>query len=285
MSSELLFFIVILLANIVQGITGFAGTILAMPVSLMLVGYDVAKPVLNVLGLLSGVYVFAGQHKAVNWKEVLRICLVMAVGILCGIFLKSLLEGQEQILYILLGIFVILLAIEGLYRQIHQKNSAADQKQEAAASKITTTPASSEEQRVGEKDQAGDSGSSVQVKNPSNPGVGSYALLGLAGVVHGIFVSGGPLVISYLSKRISDKTSFRATISTVWIVLNSIILCDDIRSGLWDLALVQTLLIAIPFLLVGMFLGSILYKKMSQHVFMILTYVLLLISGVLLFIK
>ena len=256
-----------------------------MPVSLMLVGYDVAKPVLNVLGLLSGVYVFAGQHKAVNWKEVLRICLVMAVGILCGIFLKSLLEGQEQILYILLGIFVILLAIEGLYRQTHQKNSAADQKQEAAASKITTTPASSEEQRVGEKDQAGDSVRSVQVKNPSNPGVGSYALLGLAGVVHGIFVSGGPLVISYLSKRISDKTSFRATISTVWIVLNSIILCDDIRSGLWDLALVQTLLIAIPFLLVGMFLGSILYKKMSQHVFMILTYVLLLISGVLLFIK
>ena len=46
---ELLFYIVILLANIIQGITGFAGTILAMPFSLILVGYDVAKPVLNVL--------------------------------------------------------------------------------------------------------------------------------------------------------------------------------------------------------------------------------------------
>ena len=31
--SEILFYIVIFLANIIQGITGFAGTILAMPFS------------------------------------------------------------------------------------------------------------------------------------------------------------------------------------------------------------------------------------------------------------
>ena len=49
-----LFFLVILAANVIQGITGFAGTILAMPPSLMLVGYPVAKPVLNVLGLQIG---------------------------------------------------------------------------------------------------------------------------------------------------------------------------------------------------------------------------------------
>lgn len=51
-----LFFLIIFLTNIIQGITGFAGTILAMPPSLMLVGYNTAKPILNVLGLLSGVY-------------------------------------------------------------------------------------------------------------------------------------------------------------------------------------------------------------------------------------
>ena len=63
------FFLVILLSNIIQGITGFAGTILAMPPSLMLVGYDTAKPVLNVLGRLSGIYVFAGHRKHVCWGE------------------------------------------------------------------------------------------------------------------------------------------------------------------------------------------------------------------------
>ena len=72
------FFLVILLSNIIQGITGFAGTILAMPPSLMLVGYDTAKPVLNVLGLLSGIYVFAGHRKHVCWGELKKIVAVMA---------------------------------------------------------------------------------------------------------------------------------------------------------------------------------------------------------------
>ncbi|MFR6333328.1 MAG: hypothetical protein ACLUOI_34180 [Eisenbergiella sp.] len=78
MMNYILFLLVILLTNIIQGITGFAGTILAMPPGLMLVGYPVAKPVLNVLGLLSGIYVFTGNYKSVCWKELRKIVAVMA---------------------------------------------------------------------------------------------------------------------------------------------------------------------------------------------------------------
>ncbi len=208
---ELLFYIVILLSNIIQGITGFAGTILAMPPSLMLVGYDTAKPVLNVLGLLSGIYVFAGNRKLVNWKKSETKAAVAAEG-----------AGTSS-------------ALSGI--------------QSAYAV------------------------------------VGNVCLLAAAGIVHGIFVSGGPLLIGYLTRRMKDKASFRATISTVWIVLNSMILVDDIRAGLWNAALMKTQLFAIPFLLIGMYLGGKLYKRMSQHFFMVLTYVLLLISGVTLLIK
>ena len=63
MMNYILFLLVILLTNIIQGITGFAGTILAMPPGLMLVGYPVAKPVLDVLGLLSGIYYFPGSAR------------------------------------------------------------------------------------------------------------------------------------------------------------------------------------------------------------------------------
>lgn len=270
--NETLFFIVILLANIVQGITGFAGTILAMPASLLLVGYGVAKPVLNLLGLMSGVYVFAGQHRFVEWREVGRICLVMAVGILCGIFLKSFLEEKEDILYVLLGIFVVVLAAQGLIsRRLHAgKEEKASEEGEGS-------------EKMQEACQPSDTVLNESV--PGKPSAGSYVLLGIAGIVHGIFVSGGPLVISYLTGRIRDKSRFRATISTVWIILNSIILCDDIRSGLWDLTLLRTFLISIPFLLAGMAAGSVLYRRMSQNFFMVLTYVLLLISGLLLLIR
>lgn len=60
--AEVLFYVIIFLANIIQGITGFAGTILAMPFSIHLVGYAVAKPVLNVLGIIAGIYVVAGGY-------------------------------------------------------------------------------------------------------------------------------------------------------------------------------------------------------------------------------
>ena len=252
MTNYIVFFLVILLANIIQGITGFAGTILAMPPSLMLVGYSVAKPVLNVLGLLSGIYVFVGHREHVSWKEVKKIVAVMAVSILLGILIKGLLEGKEQLLYKLLGIFVILLSIQG---GLSLRRKGADENAESRSAA-----------------QAADS--------PF-----SYVILVLAGIVHGIFVSGGPLLISYLTKKIKDKVSFRATISTVWIFLNTLIMLDDIRAGFWTGGLLITQLISLPFLFAGMYIGSRLYVRMSQRFFMILTYILLFISGISLLVK
>ena len=252
MTNYIVFFLVILLANIIQGITGFAGTILAMPPSLMLVGYSVAKPVLNVLGLLSGIYVFVGHREHVSWKEVKKIVAVMAVSILLGILIKGLFEGKEPLLYKLLGIFVILLSIQG---GLSLRRKGADENAESRSAA-----------------QAADS--------PF-----SYVILVLAGIVHGIFVSGGPLLISYLTKKIKDKVSFRATISTVWIFLNTLIMLDDIRAGFWTGGLLITQLISLPFLFAGMYIGSRLYVRMSQRFFMILTYILLFISGISLLVK
>ena len=107
----------------------------------------------------------------------------------------------------------------------------------------------------------------------------------LAGIVHGIFVSGGPLLIGYLTKKVKDKVSFRATISTVWVFLNTVILVDDIRSGLWNPSLLAVQAVSIPFLLAGMFIGSRLYARMSQALFMGLTYILLFVSGISLLLK
>ncbi len=270
------FFLVILLSNIIQGITGFAGTILAMPPSLMLVGYDTAKPVLNVLGLLSGIYVFAGHRKHVCWGELKKIVAVMAAGIVGGIFLKGFFAGRERALYALLGLFVVCLSLQGLHKLWRdwlgtQEDAAAGA--ETAEAKAAAGAKTAEAKAAAEGKAAG----------PDKAGL--YLLLGLAGIVHGIFVSGGPLLIGYLTKRIQDKVSFRATISTVWVVLNTIILLDDIRSGLWNPELVKIQAASIPFLLAGMAVGSRLYAKMSQRLFMLITYVLLFVSGISLLLK
>mgnify|MGYP000825494287 FL=1 len=205
--NTVLFYIIIFLTNVIQGITGFAGTILAMPPSLILVGYDVAKPILNVLGILAGVYVFVTQWKHVDWKQLKKVVIVMAIGIFGGFFLKNALAGYDAVLYKFLGIFVIFLAIHGFYSIYGQRQRDTKEK------------------------------SSWK----------SMLLLIGAGIVHGMFVSGGPLLIGYLSNEIKEKTSFRATISTVWIILNSMILVQDICAGMWNAGLVMTQCISVSY--------------------------------------
>lgn len=159
MRNQILFYIVILLTNIIHGITGFAGTILAMPPSLMLVGYDIAKPILNVLAIFSGVYVFVGNYKKIAWKELAKIVVVMALGIFGAVFIKGLFVGKEHLLYKLLGLLIIGLSVQGFYKLVHKPDAK------------TEPPA----------EEQGNKGS-----------VGTYALLVLAGIIHGLFVSGGP---------------------------------------------------------------------------------------------
>ena len=281
------FFLVILLSNIIQGITGFAGTILAMPPSLMLVGYDTAKPVLNVLGLLSGIYVFAGHRKHVCWGELKKIVAVMAAGIVGGIFLKGYFAGRERALYALLGLFVVCLSLQGLHKLwrdwLGTQEDAAAGAEAAEAKAVAGAKTAEAKAAAGAKTAEAKAAAEGKAARPDKAGL--YLLLGLAGIVHGIFVSGGPLLIGYLTKRIQDKVSFRATISTVWVVLNTIILLDDIRSGLWNPELVKIQVASIPFLLAGMAVGSRLYAKMSQRLFMLITYVLLFVSGISLLIK
>ncbi len=238
-----LFYLTILLTHIIQGITGFAGTLLAMPFSLRLVGVDVAVPVLNGLGIASGLYIFLGNRKHVVWREVGIVLVVMIPFMLGGVFLRNLLKGNTRTLFIVLGIIVLLLAVKGIYDLFFAKQ-----------------------------------------ERPLPTAV-RYGALVLAGIVHGMFVCGGPLLIIYIADRLPKKEAFRATLSTIWAVLDTILLVTQLISGEWSLPLFKTQLIALPVLILAMIIGSLLYKKMSQRLFMIITYILLLISGISLFFK
>ena len=258
MNNEFLFYFVIFLSNIIQGITGFAGTILAMPFSLRLVGMDVAVPVLNLLGFLSGVYVFSGNRKSVDKKVLRHVVIVMGISVLMGLFIKNLLSGRPRLLYYILGVIVIIIAVVGLCRILLKKAKM-----------------------LGDEDDL-DSLPSGGVLKAS---VLLEILLVAAGIVHGMFVCGGPLLIGYLTRKLPEKAAFRATISTIWIFLNGIILISQIAGGMWTPQLIKTTLISLPFLFSGMFIGGVMYRSMSQRFFVILTYILLFIAGLSLFFK
>lgn len=214
-----------------------------MPASLCLVGMGTAIPVLNLLGLLSGIYVCIGNKESINKKVLKKVVLVMGIAVVAGLFIKRILIAHVRLLCFILGCIVVFIALSGLIKTVK--------------------------------------------KSPEKPiNESSLNLLLLsAGIVHGMYVCGGPLLIAYMSKKLPEKNSFRATISTTWIFLNGIIFLSHIINGSFTPSVIRSSLISVPFFLAGMFLGSILYKKMTQSFFIKLTYVLLLISGMSLFFK
>ena len=47
-----------------------------------------------------------------------------------------------------------------------------------------------------------------------------WIVLILAGIIHGMFVSGGALLVIYATQVLKEKEEFRATVAPVWVVLN-----------------------------------------------------------------
>lgn len=234
---EILFLLVVFLSNIVQCITGFAGTVLAMPFATMLMGFSVAKPALNALAIFSSAGVLITNYKSIDRREFLKIIVVMLLGIGGSFFIKDIFVSNAALLYKVLGIIVILFAVMNFVK-FFSKN--------------------------GEKELSP---------------LLAYPLLALSGIIHGIFVCGGPLLVTYASAKIKDTEKFRATLSAVWVVLNSIILVSDIKSGAFESSTVLLTALSVAILIAALFIGNYLCKKMSKKAFLILTYVLMLISG------
>lgn len=243
MIKTILFLIVVFFSNIIQCVTGFAGTVLAMPPSMMLVGYETAKPILNVLGIAASIGVIATTYKSISKKEFLKITCVMLLGIIGGIFISGYFEQYAKVLYIVLGVTVVLIAVINAVSFFAKKESK------------------------------------------TLPEAVSLLILIISGLIHGVFVCGGPLLVTYASAKLTDKDEFRSTLSAVWIVLNSVIMFSDIRSGSFHNDTLILLFASIAVLFSAIVLGNMICKKLNRNTFLIITYVLMLISGVSLILK
>ena len=106
------------------------------------------------------------------------------------------------------------------------------------------------------------------------------ALLLLGGVVHGLFGSGGPMVVYVLRRRIADKRAFRATLAVVWIALNAALLASYATMGLLRRETGE-LCCALGLALVpALALGELLHRRLDATRFQLAVCRLLLLGGV-----
>lgn len=105
-------------------------------------------------------------------------------------------------------------------------------------------------------------------------------ILVIGGIFHGIFAAGGPLIIYYASREIKEPSQFRATVSTLWLIMNVILLANLYSAGQINLEVLAMTGIVLPGLIAGIVMGS--FMKFRAIVFKVLVYVLLFIAGLLL---
>ena len=103
-------------------------------------------------------------------------------------------------------------------------------------------------------------------------------LMVAAGVTHGLFASGGPLLVYALAGTALDKTRLRATLIAVWLALNGLLTVIFLFDGSLIPALPR-LAICLPVVLVGLVAGEWLHGRVDERGFRRLVFALLAVTG------
>lgn len=238
---DLVVFIILFGANLLQAITGFAGTLISMPPTIKLIGVGEAKALLNAIAQISSLMIICTGFRHINWKEFVKMFICMIIGMAAGIKIFEVFPLHQ--LLILYGIMIIVIALKKLISSRDDKKVHSD--------------------------------SRVHI-----PGWCMIIILLAAGVIHGMFVSGGALLVVYAASVLKDKEEFRATVAMIWLTTGCYMTGTQVMLGNFNTHVIMLLLVGIVPVFAGTIIGTKLVKRISQNVFMKLTYVLLLLSGV-----
>ncbi len=111
------------------------------------------------------------------------------------------------------------------------------------------------------------------------------AALLLAGVIHGIFATGGPLAVFVSARELPDKAAFRATLSTLWLVLNALVMPRLVLEGQVTTATLGTSALMLVPLGAGIAAGEWIHHRLAEAKFRVVVAGLLLAAGAVLVIN
>ena len=101
----------------------------------------------------------------------------------------------------------------------------------------------------------------------------------LAGVIHGLYASGGPLVVYAASRLPLDKTGFRAVLTALWSILSALMTLYFLLNSQWTAETAILTLILFPGVAAGLIAGEILHKRLTERYFRFFVYIVLFAAG------
>jgi len=117
---------------------------------------------------------------------------------------------------------------------------------------------------------------------PALPGIAQRGLLAGAGVIHGLFATGGPLAVAVIARIVPTKTALRSTLAVMWFTLNVIVSTRLAVRGHLDTTSLAGSLRLLPAMATGLVLGELVHARVGERGFRGAVAALLLVTGVLL---
>ena len=238
--SLLLSGVVVFLSHALEAVTGFGSAVLAMPFITALLGIRQGVIVVTILAWSLALYISISKRQHINFRQFGIIAGFMFLGLPMGMFLFR--NFDVFILRRILAIFIIVVSVRQLFLRLIFKK--------------------------------------INIEAPKGIKIFPYYLLLICGgIIHGIFSTGGPLVVLYASRTIPDKSQFRATLSLLWAVLNTVIISIYIIEGSINREIAGNVGILLPFIVIGIIIGEKLHHKLDERFFSIIVFSILFFAG------
>lgn len=101
----------------------------------------------------------------------------------------------------------------------------------------------------------------------------------MAGIIHGIYASGGPPLVHAVSRMQMSRQTFRATLTAVWLILNGILLGVYVNNGRFAGEETRQFLWLLPAIPLALRAGEWLHGRVSERAFRITLQGLLALSA------
>ena len=240
--------VVVFAAFTVEAAAGFGATLVTVALGAFALPIELILPAFVPVNVALSATLAARGRADVDVRLLLRGVLpAVAVGMPVGYFGARL--GDPRTLKLAFGVFVVALGSFELLRSRASATASTDEAStDEAARPIARTTAA--------------------------------GLLGLGGVAHGAFATGGPMIVYVLGRTLGDdKSRFRATLSALWLVLNGALALSYAADGSLDRGSLARSVTLVPALAAGLWLGERIHARIHGPSFRRGVFALLVAAG------
>ena len=235
---------VVIMSYTVEAMAGFGSTILAVAICAHFLPLEFLVPVLLLVNLVLSSYVVIRHRKHIAKKYLFqRVLPIVGLGAFLGSYLFKNLSGESGKIKFIFGIFITILSLFELIQIIKTSHHTNQKKLK---------------------------------------GYQSFLWLLGGGLMQGMYASGGPMIVYQLSRQGLSKQTFRATLSSLWLSVNTFLVLNYIISGILSSDIFKTGILLIPSVIIGIISGEKLHNWINERYFKIFIYFMLIVVGILL---